>query len=420
MNIFESLKYCLSGMAYDFFENLLKPEKVYCGKSDVRTLVAGDCDGSIGRMILLAMHSNHVDLDEIGISKLVLILEYEALIMASSYPKIHIYQTNHGISALLTDLVDKHLTYHASENRLIFIGDILHDRLSCNKTAAVNLIVHLYEVGVIFILGNHDVYRESYTSEGKCLGEGGQFGEYAIDQGNKTWDEWQEFEKKYFVHCYYDNERNCFFIHNGIMYEAANEGCRIWLSYDGVKEVYRDFDIAIFGDRENNFPASLWFKDERGNSKEFNLNNWPELKELVDCYAQFKTHTWRDKEKLKLFLDENKESARARGLYIRSFGYYQTAFGDIEANNIEELCDKINRMDYVPRQGWFTDFRPKDDSMNTENGLFSEKKITIIHGHHGFFCTDDESMVININARVSNKFSTSAVFLIGANKWVSD
>ena len=424
----ENLRYSLSQTANDFFINLLKIPKMSCGWdiAGAKILAAGDCDGSIARMIVLAMQSNHVELDKIGLDKLVLLLEYEALIMTeSSYPKVGRYQHNGGISEILSDLVNKHITFQASEIRLIFIGDLLHDRLSCNKTITINLIVRLYEMGVIFILGNHDVYRESYTVDGRCLGEGGQFGEYAIDKGNKTWDEWQEFEKIYFINCYYDNELNYFFIHNGIHYESdekrpykkrsfrEKKGCRIWKSYDGVEEVHRTFDIAIFSDRKNTQPISLWFKDENGDSQEFNFNDWPELKELVECYANVDTSTYRDHERLKLFLDNNRELAREKGLYIRSFGYYQTAFGDIEASSIEELCSKINRMNYKPRNGWFTDFRPEDHSMSENNGLFSENRITIVHGHHGFF--DSTSFVVNINSRNDKKFSASAMFL-GASR----
>lgn len=420
----ENLQYSLSQTANDFFRNLLKIPKMFCDwdMTGAKILAAGDCDGSIARMILLAMQSNHVELDKIGLDKLVLLLEYEALIMTEfSYPKVGRYQHNGGISEILSDLVNKHITFQASEIRLIFIGDLLHDRMSCNKTVTINLIIRLYEIGVIFILGNHDVYRESYTVEGRCLSEGGQFGEYAIDKGNKTWDEWQEFEKKYFINCYYDNESNYFFIHNGINYTSdekrpskkrsfrEEKGCRIWKSYDGVEEVHRTFDIAIFSDRKNIQLVSLWFKDENGDSQEFNLNDWPELKALVDCYVNFDNSTWRDHERLKLFLDNNRELAREKGLYIRSFGYYQTAFGDIEASSIEELSNKINTMSYKPRNGWFTDFRPEDDSMGDDNGLFSENEITIIHGHHGFF--PGTFRVVNINSRHDNKFSTSALFL---------
>lgn len=342
--------------------------------------------------------------------KLILVLEYEALIMESSYPCVDRYQHNKGIAELLADLVNKHAVYHSSETKLLFIGDILHDRLSCNKTAVTDLIVKLYKIGVIFILGNHDVYRESYTPEGKCLGEGGQFGEYAADKSNKTWDEWQEFEKKYFVNCYYDDKRKCFFIHNGIVYDPAKEGCKIYCIHN-KKEVYRGYDIAIFSDRENIQPNSLWFRDEDGDAKEFDLKVWPELKNLVDNIS-FERGIWREAdEKIKSFLDSNKKLARAKGLHINSFGYYKTALGDIEANDINELCNKINCMVYKPRDGWFTDFRPEDGAMSENNGLFSENEITIVHGHHGFFDGDYNAKVININSRLEKKFSTDAVFL---------
>lgn len=414
MTDLDYLKYDLTETAQQFFSDFFRTNTVYTeAPSSGTILVLGDSDGSIARMILLAIQSNHIKLDQTGFDKLILLLEYEALMMTSlSYPSVSSYQRNTGIAELLADLINKHITYHPSETKLIFIGDILHDRLSCNKTAAIDFIVQLHQVGALFILGNHDIYRESHTPEGKCLGGDGQFGEYAVDKGGKTWDEWQEFEQKYFVHCYYDDKKKCFFIHNGILYHSANEGCRIWCSYDDIGKIpVYHYDIGIFSERQNPQQRTLWFVNEQGDCKEFELNAWPELKALIDAPGPGEGVWYRyAEEKIKPFLDANKTVARSKGLYIRSFGYYKTAFGDIEANHIEELCKKINAMIYKPMKGYFTDFRPRDSAMRENNGLFSENSITIIHGHNDFSNYDDEK-VININARKNRKFSSSAIRL---------
>ncbi len=183
-----------------------------------KTVVVGDGDGSIGRIMLAAIRNGQIKLDREGFKQLgeILVAEHR------SQNSLGKFQADQTIASKIEDVIGR-ATFSQGDNKLIFIGDILHDRFSNNKVAMKSLIETLHGQGVVFIKGNHDVYDEVDPSGDldKAKSKKHQDYRYAEQNGflsakGLTKQESDEVVAKCFVNAVFDETNGILYTHNGI------------------------------------------------------------------------------------------------------------------------------------------------------------------------------------------------------------
>ena len=188
-----------------YFKNFLKIEPVDEGSINSSSPICiGDTDGSTGRAILAAIQAGMIsfkgqnDLDDLAI---VLSWEYRLRNDFRGFQESPVVRT-------ALDRLAANAQYHKCTTPLIFIGDVSFDRLSNNMVADKSIREKLKEHGARFIKGNHDDYDEVslYNEE-----QSGRYG-----QNNIPRIEWKDHEKKVFENAYYDSNKKCLYLHNGI------------------------------------------------------------------------------------------------------------------------------------------------------------------------------------------------------------
>ena len=165
---FERIVNRASKNAVSHFSNLLNPPKKTEAAAEVQsvakpTQVVGDADGSICRTVLAAMNAGYMSLPEEQVAELAELMNAEthsALAFNRGGARVlEEFQKNPDIAAKF-DRVVSNATFKPGHSKLVFLGDILHDRFSNNKQAMDKLIRGLHGQGAVFITGNHDVYSE--------------------------------------------------------------------------------------------------------------------------------------------------------------------------------------------------------------------------------------------------------------------
>jgi hypothetical protein len=166
-------------MAVDHFTNLLAPPKKAGAVSDVQavskpTQVVGDADGSICRMVLAGINAGYMTLPDEQLNELAGVMKEEA-IASVAYNRgkndvLEKFQKNPDIAAKF-DRIISNATFQQGHSKIVFLGDILHDRFSNNKQAMDKLIRGLHNGGAVFITGNHDVYGEVNPTDELQLSE---------------------------------------------------------------------------------------------------------------------------------------------------------------------------------------------------------------------------------------------------------
>ena len=282
------------------------------------------------------------------------------------------FQKNPDIAAKLDQIV-ANATFKPGHHKLVYIGDIVHDRFSNNKVAMDQLIRGLHAQGAVFITGNHDVYDEVNKDN--------------IYQLNG--DQWDQFLEQY--------------IADGKIELAKNNK---QLSAEQEKGILAEFnDIKL----QNVFHGA----------KQLDKTASDQL--LKDCF----TNAHFDSQTNALYTHNGFEHSGVDNVYL-------TAFGFLRADNAEELAEKMNACDFnaegmgleqiakdnpefsnkfVPQDnhgigedGFIskTGFRPDDSRMQTDQlgpagKSRAGKQVTIIHGHNAKHGTDGN--VENLNAR---------------------
>ena len=222
--------------AKQFYASLLSMPTIGIGHNE--SYILGDADGDVARMCLLAVHSGNIRLNEKALSSLVKLMD----ITAKTIKVIHCnidnmptalrrLQCNRDAVLWLDTLMLESCYLQSVPQKLIFLGDIVHDRFSINKQATMHLIKVLHANGAIFIKGNHDLIDgvtwtlptslpsvEQVKKYDYCKSQYGMFAansgfEYLLQRS-----EWQKFEQECFQNCYYDATAKLFYIHHGISY----------------------------------------------------------------------------------------------------------------------------------------------------------------------------------------------------------
>ena len=336
----------LSPKSLEFFDPIINICSI--GNTErCQNYILGDADGSVGRILLIAVQCKYVQLNKNDlIEDLAFILNKEAEAIGESDAMkridfVHNFQSSFVIAQKILNLV-KNADYLHPQNefrRLIFIGDILHDRLTNHKTATMQLLYSLVKVGVIFIKGNHDsisefhsefdivydgfraIEKDAFFWGGKCTDIG-----FSGINGLVVYKKWLHFEDVIFKNSYYDEITGSFYIHNGLSYfETENDGA---------------FVETAFGF--------------------FCLDDFASLKE------------------------------------------FEAAVNSVKSEQISESSLK---------NGDFTGFRPYDEDTNSSglflHPLF--KNVKLIHGHSEEFCIKDNGNIFNINSRLNREYFTAAL-----------
>jgi len=214
------LKTILSPNAQKCFASLLDISSI-CGQiTNDSPIVSGDLDGSAGRELLLGIQSGIITLPEQAFEALARVLEFEANVMQyvnkNGFGKISeevqaSFQNNTNIQNDLANIATCAI-FQKMHRPLIFLGDVLHDRFSCNKDVMKYLGERLHQNGAVFILGNHDVYE---ASEGLEKASGGKYAYNTILPLG-----WKYHERTVFVNAHYDTATKTLYIHNGF-YQSA-------------------------------------------------------------------------------------------------------------------------------------------------------------------------------------------------------
>lgn len=139
------------------FKHILSPGVSKAGNVAARTQVVGDADGSMCRTVLSAINSGHMELKEPELKLLAEVMDAEAE-ASRAYDRMKddplvAFQKNPDISAKLDQIV-ANATFKPGHHKLVYIGDIVHDRFSNNKVAMDQLIRGLHAQGAVFITGN--------------------------------------------------------------------------------------------------------------------------------------------------------------------------------------------------------------------------------------------------------------------------
>lgn len=284
-----------------FFMHLLTPEvsKAVSVKGvNLRTQVVGDADGSISRTLLAGINSGHITLEEPELKLLAEVMDAEAKASEAYDNKddtlLEAFQKDEAIANKLDQIIEK-ANFKEGNSKLVFIGDILHDRFSNNKQAMKTLIEKLHDKGAIFITGNHDVYDEVNPDNTYQMNDEDRRQHYITEEKRIG----QESAKK-----------------NGDEYTSDNE--------------QQDLEYA-----EVRFNESKGIKLQNGfhGARQITKEDSDQL--LKKCFKN-------------AYLDENTSMLYTHNGFQHSGvgNVYMTAFGFIRANNADELAEKMNTRDF--------------------------------------------------------------------------
>jgi hypothetical protein len=367
-----------------FFKRILSPGLSKVLNSNSRTQVVGDADGSMCRTVLSAINSGHMQLEESELKLLAEVMDAEATAGINLWLKD--FQEDQDIAAKLDKIVEK-ATFKLGHYKLVFIGDILHDRFSNNKVAMDKVIRSLHAKGAVFITGNHDVYDEVNPNNDLDLPD-------------------NELRSNHIQQAISAGKRKA---------EKKNS------AYDAAQERY-DLDRA-----KTKFGNSQEIKSQNGFYGAKQIDKTASDNLLENCF----TNAYFDSQTNAFYTHNGFEHSGVEDVYL-------TAFGFLRAKNAEELAKKMNDSDFnspgqslddieneipgfkskfmkednhgIDDDGFInkTNFRPADSRMQTgqlgpAGRTADEKKVTIFHGHNDNHGTAGN--VENLNARSDFGFS---------------
>lgn len=205
--------------------------------------VVGDADGSLCRVLVAAMASGHLSLSPAGLTLLADLMCDEAKALTSE--AIATFQADQGVADRFDALLNEMQVHPSADGRrLIFLGDLLHDRLSNNKPALGQVIERLAgdqtartdgSPGVVFILGNHDVFDEVSGATlqdpaGYLKDNPDQAGAIAALRAQNgfnaakglTAQASNELNQRCFRRAWFDAELGVFYSHNGVYKDGDN------------------------------------------------------------------------------------------------------------------------------------------------------------------------------------------------------
>lgn len=366
------------------FEHLLSPgvSKSATVAGAIPTQVVGDADGSICRTMLAAINSGHLKLEAPELELLAEVMDAESnatfFYNKGQDDPLEKFQKNPEIAEKLDQIVDK-ANFQPGQHKLLFIGDIIHDRFCNNKQAMDKLIRGLHAQGAVFITGNHDVY----------------------DEVNPQGDLEEDSDKvlQFYLNYALEKETN----------NAQKENRAV--NHDLAKKSGTQLFRSQFED----------IKLQNGFHGARQLDKTASDQLIKDCF----TNAHFDAGSKTLYTHNGFQHSGVGDVYL-------TANGFIRAQNAEQLAHKMNACDFngkgngikeiekevpgfakkfkplkehgIDRGGYInkTSFRPEDSMMTTKllgpAGKNAQgKPITVVHGHNDNF--GGNGNVENLNAR---------------------
>jgi hypothetical protein len=216
----------------EHFAYLMEPPDIGLQRAgavaSTKTTVVGDADGSLSRVLVSALASGHLTMSPAAMEDLALVMQKEASLDPDDRAGRERFQADPSIAEAL-DRIVKGIKERPSPDgrRLVFIGDLLHDRLSNNKPAMASVIRLLTigdtdpapdRPGVIFILGNHDLVR-SEGVDWRRISSGFDFSELqwgAAAAWQLSPEDNAELIRSSFAKAWLDRDEGRFYCHNGI------------------------------------------------------------------------------------------------------------------------------------------------------------------------------------------------------------
>ena len=204
----------LSPKAKSFFNPLLKIQPI--GKINSSSpIVVGDLDGSFGREVLAFIQSGCITMTGAGNIALSQLLNNEA---STDLRDLKPFQSSERNSKLIDAICDGITINENMNSPLIFMGDIINDRFTCNQNSSIDLrekIVAKHK-NIIYIAGNHE-YSKDYADNMDLIAHGGK----AYNKASK--DKIDSHLKNCFKAAYFDQNSNTIYTHTPIQMLSENK-----------------------------------------------------------------------------------------------------------------------------------------------------------------------------------------------------
>ncbi|AKK24802.2 hypothetical protein MB84_28875 (plasmid) [Pandoraea oxalativorans] len=171
----------------------------------------GDGDGSDDRGALAAFGSGYILFTDVGQAMLAQRLQAEADYVLQDHSNFSDFQKNEGLWDLADDLWGE-MAFREGIDPLIFLGDLIHDRLASNMRWGGFIRGWLKRFGVTFLAGNHDDYRVRVDERGQKRPVP-DFAGFAADWATR--EQWEAHERAVFDDIYYDEKSGVIANHQG-------------------------------------------------------------------------------------------------------------------------------------------------------------------------------------------------------------
>lgn len=177
------------------------------------TFAFGDMDGGFARTMLAGIRAGMITLNESDLNTLCSMLRQERLALGTESAAFIQFQESIAINQQQQELVNN-ASYSAPASQVIYIGDILHDRLNNNQLALALLLKKLHQYGAIFIYGNHDSYSDAQIVCNADKWWKYERGCYAATQISESMA--NDLRQTVYINAYLDDQNYIFYSHNGV------------------------------------------------------------------------------------------------------------------------------------------------------------------------------------------------------------
>jgi predicted MPP superfamily phosphohydrolase len=185
------------------------------------TYAFGDMDGGFARTMLGGIRAGMVQLQTSDLTKLCYMLKQEQNALSDESATFIAFQSNPQISATQQALADNAQYFDAPNSAIVvYVGDILYDRLSNNQVAHAQLLRQLHQHGAVIIFGNHDNYADAQricTSDYWWDYQRGCHATMPLSQIQA-----ESLQQTVFVNAYFDADNNILYSHNGVVKSALD------------------------------------------------------------------------------------------------------------------------------------------------------------------------------------------------------
>ena len=193
-----------------------------------RVLLFGDMDGGFARTVLSAMRANLVTVGRSHLNRLcrMLVLEAESIRGVKGLD-LQKYQSSKSVESSQTRILNSIRYSNVEPGTVVWLGDIVFDRLTNNLPVMDRLLRELHGHGALFIRGNHEQYRwPQPTGENSCAGQSSAiyWGCFARSRAVYTTAQFDQLLAAVFINARYDATNKMLLTHNGVETSASEPG----------------------------------------------------------------------------------------------------------------------------------------------------------------------------------------------------